>query len=261
VNGPVQALDVRHLLAARRRRGLIAIFDLDGTLAPIAPRPGAARVPQATRRALRALARRPDTIVGIVSGRPLAQVERRVGRGALWLAGLHGCTRRAPRRHVERLWSPLAARRGRALAAVLRAALAPIEGVWVEHKGPLVALHVRGAERLGANRARSVLLTMVPRGWALLEGRRVIEVRPARHPTKADAVRWIRRARRGAAVLYVGDDATDEDAFRALGPRDFAVLVDDPRAARERHRRSTQARYRVPSPGAVAHLVDQLARD
>src|SRR5262249_35987602 len=69
-------LDVSRVLAARRRGGLVAIFDLDGTLAPIAPTPTAARVPAAVRRALGRLARRGDTVVGVASGRPLAEVVR-----------------------------------------------------------------------------------------------------------------------------------------------------------------------------------------
>jgi trehalose 6-phosphate phosphatase len=90
----------------------------------------------------------------------------------------------------------------------------------------------------------------------------VIEFRPARCPTKGDAVRWIARQRPGAAVLYVGDDATDEDAFSALGAGDFGVLVDAERARRERPGggRRTHARHRLTGPAAVARLIDQLVR-
>src|SRR4030095_15434035 len=102
---PVRPLDVARLLDARAAAGLVAIFDVDGTLAPIAPTPDAARVPEDTRRALRRLPRRADTIVGFVSGRPLAQLERLVGRTGVWLAGLHGAVRRAPGGRVRRLWS------------------------------------------------------------------------------------------------------------------------------------------------------------
>jgi hypothetical protein len=99
----VKTLDARRLVAIRRQRGLVAIFDLDGALAPIAPTPESARVSSTTRRALRALARRADTTVGVVSGRHLYQVERLIGAGGLWIAGLHGYVRRAPAGRVERL--------------------------------------------------------------------------------------------------------------------------------------------------------------
>src|SRR5262245_31402692 len=98
-------LDIARLLEARRSGGLVAIFDLDGTLAPIAPTPAAARVSVAARRALRRLVGRADTTVGVVSGRPLAEVMRLVGRRGFWLAGLHGAVRRPPGGGVRRVWS------------------------------------------------------------------------------------------------------------------------------------------------------------
>src|SRR5262249_16833535 len=101
---PVPPLDVAHVLEVRAARGLVAVFDVDGVLAPIAPTPDAARVPPATRRALRLLARRADTVVGIVSGRPLEQVDRLVGHGGFWRAGLHGAARRGPDDPVRLLW-------------------------------------------------------------------------------------------------------------------------------------------------------------
>jgi trehalose-phosphatase len=254
----VTTLDVRRVVAARRQRGLVAIFDLDGTLAPIAPTPASARVPAPTRRALARLARRGDTAVGVVSGRLLGQVERLVGRHGLWLVGLHGYVRRAPGGRAERLWSRTLERQGIAVAAAIRRAVARLHGARVERKGPLVALHVRGATPAGRRRGFAIAAGRCPPNWALLAGRRVIELRPAGCPTKADAVRWVARARPGAPVLYVGDDATDEDAFGALGPRDFAVLVDDRRARAERLRR-TRARYRVAGPAAVGRLVARLA--
>src|SRR5262249_40057132 len=89
-------LDTTLVLEARDRAGLVAIFDLDGTLAPIAPTPARARVSAAVRRGLHRLARKPDMVIGVVSGRPLKQVERLVGGRDLWLAGLHGAVRRRP---------------------------------------------------------------------------------------------------------------------------------------------------------------------
>jgi trehalose-phosphatase len=258
----VKTLDARRLVAIRRQRGLVAIFDLDGALAPIAPTPESARVSSATRRALRALARRADTTVGVVSGRHLYQVERLIGAGGLWIAGLHGYVRRAPAGRVERLWSRPTEQRAIALAAVLRTAVRRIAGARVERKGPVVALHVRAATPPGRRLGLRMASRIRPRSHALLQGRRVIEFRPARCPTKGDAVRWIARQRPGAAVLYVGDDATDEDAFATLGAGDFGVRVDDRGARRERSGRGrrTRARHRLAGPAAVARLIDRLAR-
>jgi len=246
----------------RRRRGLVVICDLDGTLAPVAPSPEQARVPDPVRRALAALARRTDTGVGIVSGRPLRQVERLVDPRGIWLAGIHGFERRVPGGRRERLWSPAQSRRARRLAVALAQAVEGIPGAFVERKGPIVAVHLRRSSPAGRRVARASCTRLCPDGWEIVPGRRVLELRPRASPTKADAVRWIQRFHHGAALLYLGDDVTDEDAFRALGRADFPVLVDDGRLRAERadglpfH---TSARYRLRGPAAVGRLVALLA--
>ncbi len=258
---PVPPLDVARVLDARAAGGLIAVFDVDGTLAPIARTPGAARVPAETRRALRRLARRADTVVGFVSGRPLPQLERLVGRSGVWLAGLHGAVRRAPGEPLRRLWSRDVQETGARLARALSASLAGVRGVMVEPKGPVVAVHTRAASPSGRGRVRDVVRALRPAGWTMLEGRRVVELRPRGLPTKADAMRWIARQRPAATILYVGDDATDEDAFRALRRRDFPVLVDAGRARAEQGvgARPTHARFALAGTDAVRELVERLA--
>src|SRR5262245_53669775 len=139
-------LDLARVLAARRRRGLVAIFDLDGTLAPIAARPEAARVPIATRRAIARLAGRSDTLVGVVSGRPLAQVTARIDHPRIWMAGLHGAVRRAPNGRVVHAngLDVHTAKTADVLARRLVLALSAVPGVRIERKGPIVAVHLRG---------------------------------------------------------------------------------------------------------------------
>ena len=256
----LQPLEVTRVLDARRARGLVAVFDVDGTLAPIAPTPAAAHVPVAIRRALGRLADRNDTLVGIVSGRPLAQLERLVGPG-FWLAGLHGAVRRAPGGRAVSLWSAEVARTGKLLARILAASLRDVPGVVIEPKGPVVAVHVRAASPAGRARVRNVVTRTRPDRWSLLEGRRVFELRPDGLPSKGDAVQWIAAGRPGAAILYAGDDATDEDAFHALRRDDFAVLVGRAAARRERGRAGfrTAARFTLPDTTAVGGLVSALA--
>lgn len=254
-------LPIDDLLRARRRRGLVAIFDVDGVLAPIAPSPELARVPPATRRTLHQLAERPGTLVGVVSGRPLGQVARMVGRDGLWLAGLHGAMRRPPGGRIDRAWTDEQLRRGRQLARGLRLDLAGLANVRIESKGPLVAVHVRGAAAGAAAQAADAAAARCPAGWHVLTGRRVYELRPRGFPDKGDAVRWIRAQRPGSPVLYLGDDTTDEDAFRVLGARDFPVLV-DPHAGSAEHprwRESTSARWTLADVTAAADLLELLA--
>jgi trehalose 6-phosphate phosphatase len=258
---PVPTLDVARVLAARAADGLVAIFDVDGTLAPIAPTPDAARVPPELRRALRRLVRRPDTVVGFVSGRPLPELERLVSRSGTWLAGLHGAVRRSPDAGVRRLWPLEVQRVGDRLALALASALADVRGVVIEAKGPVVAVHTRAASPPGRARVRNVVSSLRPPDWSILEGRRVVELRPTGLPTKADAVSWIAAQRPAAPILYVGDDVTDEDAFRALRRGDFPVVVDAGRALQEQGPGVglTHARFGLPNTDAVRELVEALA--
>jgi trehalose 6-phosphate phosphatase len=257
----VPPLDVAHVLEVRAARGLVAVFDVDGVLAPIAPTPDAARVPAATQRALRRLARRADTVVGIVSGRPLEQVDRLVGPGEFWRAGLHGAARRGPDDPVRLLWPLNVQQEGLRLARALTTSLDGIPGVLVEPKGPVVAVHSRAATPAGRARVRNVVSALRPAGWTLLEGRRVVELRPAGLPTKAEAVQWVAAQRPDAAVLFVGDDATDEDAFRVLRREDFAVAVDAAASRAERGGAAvtTHASSSLPGTDAVQDLVERLA--
>jgi len=252
-------LDVEAVLAARRRRGLVAVFDVDGTLLPIARAPEAVVVPSELRAALAGLAARTDTVLGIVSGRPVADVLRLLGTPHARLVGMHGYERRPPGGPIERRWPPRASSAARSLGRTLRTRIPAHLNLRFEYKGPLLAVHVRGLPPAMRDRVARIVRASCPPDRVVLEGRRVFELRPADAPTKGDGVRWIASALPGAAVLFVGDDVTDEDGFSVLGPRDFPVQVVDPAAVRERAFGTTAARAALGSTDAVRNLVEILA--
>jgi trehalose 6-phosphate phosphatase len=202
--------------AAASPRALLA-FDFDGTLAPIVRRPGGARLPARTRRLLRALAaRRP---VAILSGRARPDLLARLdGLPLRFAVGNHGAEWGAARERAGR------ARNAR-VAALLAARLAGRPGVVIEDKGLSVAVHFRAApDRAAAARAVARALRGV-RGVRAFGGKAVVNVLPAGGPDKGVALRRMLRAARAPAALYVGDDLTDEDAFRVRDPRLVAVRV------------------------------------
>ncbi len=186
----------------------------------------------------------------------------------LFLAGIHGYEARTPGGRVGRRWTTAEEHAGTRLHRTLDAAFRGSSRIRTERKGPVVAVHTRGASPAERRLVRATVRRLRPAGHRLLEGRRVLEVRPASAPTKADAVRWIATARPGAALLYVGDDTTDEDAFRALSNGDVAVLVGGARSAAEqegrrsmRRRRSSPRalRFGLSGPAAVGRLIARLA--
>lgn len=257
---PELQLPIDAVLAARRRRGLVAVFDFDGTLVHIARSPDAVHAIPATAARLETLARRPDTTVGVVSGRPLARLIELVPAPSIWLFGLHGWEHRPPHGVAVSRWPPDALDLGRRQRELIIARLGEPQGERIEDKGPMVAVHTRIATPERRRQVEGVVRDARLPGLELIEGRRVLELRPLGGPTKGTAVRAIAGSRPAAPILYVGDDTTDEDAFAVLGPGDFGVLVDDAHAHEERPQGSaTRARWRVPDTESVLALVRALA--
>ena len=250
------------ILAARRQRGLVAVFDFDGTLVHIARTPEAVHTNPKTSEELTALARRDDTTVGVVSGRPLARLAELVDAPGIWLFGLHGWEHRPPYGVPVRRWPPDALGLARRQREIIATRLGESKGERIEDKGTMVAVHTRNATPERRRQVERVVRDARLPGLELLEGRRVLELRPLGGPTKGTAVRVIAASRPAAPVLYVGDDTTDEDAFAVLGEDDFGILVDDERARHERPQGSaTRAHCRVPDTDAVLHLLHVLASE
>jgi trehalose-phosphatase len=175
---------------------------------------------------------------------------------------LHGWEHRPPNGVAVSRWPPDALGLARRQRDLIAARLGEAQGERIEDKGPMVAVHTRNATPERRGQVERVVRDARLPGLDLIEGRRVLELRPLGGPTKGTAVRAIAGSRPAAPVLYVGDDTTDEDAFAVLGPADFGVLVDDTRAHEERPQGSaTRARWRVPDTESVLRLLHALAAD
>jgi trehalose 6-phosphate phosphatase len=205
------------LLADPSRAGVLS--DIDGTLAPIAERPEQAGVPEAAREVLAELGRR-FGLVGCISGRRAAEARRLVGVDEIAYAGNHGLELLMPGEEEPRLDPGLAGRESE--AAELVAALGPDSlaeaGLRTEDKGPIQAIHWRGAkdERAAEARARQIAADAGRAGLAARWGRKVLELRPPGGGGKDSAVSALLSLDHIAAAIYAGDDRTDLDAFRRL---------------------------------------------
>lgn len=216
------------------------LCDYDGTLAPIVANPATARLSPVMHQVLTALVHHPRYRVAVVSGRALADLQTRVDGATLYLAGNHGLEIVGPgaaycHPAIGRLQPQLAA-----LTPALRHDLEEIPGAWIEDKGLTLTVHFRGVpERFVPLLRRRVLRRLRPaleaRELALRSGKASLEIRPRVQWGKGEAMRWIvehmrlgRPATRGFAV-YMGDDETDEDAFRALDTAGLGVVVGDNR--------------------------------
>lgn len=239
--------------AVRARLGaadaLLTCFDFDGTLAPIVDDPAAAALRPDLGTRLRHLADCPDVTVAVVSGRAVEDLRDRVGIDGIVYAGNHGLewddgTGRT-------VVSEAAASRPAVGAAVerLRDELDDVGGCEVENKGLTATVHFRGTPE---ERTRTVVETVEfvaaeIGGLHVTAGKEIREVRPAVEWGKDRIVDRLRRGRADAVPLFVGDDHTDEDGFRAVDDDGLGVLVGD---------RPSAANIRVPDPDGVASLLD-----
>lgn len=218
---PATAERLEKLLAPLREDPARAaiLTDVDGTLAPIVDRPEQAEIPEEAREVLRELSGR-FGLVGGVSGRRAAEAQRLVGLEGIAYAGNHGLELLLPGEDELR-YDPSLDGREDAAAAHLRGldpGLLEESGLRVEDKGPIQALHWRGAEdeRAAEARAREIAAVAGRAGLDPRWGRKVLELRPVGGGGKASAVAALLGTGDLDAAIYAGDDRTDLDAFRRL---------------------------------------------
>jgi trehalose 6-phosphate phosphatase len=199
-------------------RSAALLTDVDGTLAPIVLRPEEAEVPSRAADLLRALSAR-FGLVGCISGRRAEDARRLVGVEGLAYAGNHGLELLLPGDDSPRLDPALAEPASAApFAAGLDARSLAAAGLRPEDKGPIQALHWRGAsDEAGAEAtAREIAARAAEAGLEPRWGRKVLELRPRAGGGKDAAVSALLATGRLSQAVYAGDDRTDLDAFRRL---------------------------------------------
>jgi trehalose 6-phosphate synthase/phosphatase len=214
---------------------LVVALDYDGTLVPLASTPDRATPDAGLILLLEALARRPQTDVHILSGRPRATLERWLGGLNIGLHAEHGMWSRfagsaqwVQHGPAETGW------KGR-VRPILESFTRATPGSFVEEKEHSLAWHYRltaedypGGSDFGERQAkelRLLLLELLGRSeLTVLPGNRVVEVRPV-GVHKGMLIPRIMERLPGARVLAIGDDTTDEDLFRAVPPGSVTVRV------------------------------------
>ena len=230
------------------RRPLLVASDYDGVLSPLVGDPSAAAPEPGAARAVDRLSGIEGVTVAMVSGRGVQDLQTTSGfTGALRWVGSHGAELDGP------LTGELADRRD-ALVRLLEPVVTRLSGARLEVKPASVAVHVREVpDRLAAVALLEEVDRLADPSLTKKPGKEVLEL-AVTDADKGTALRRLRSETGAAAALYLGDDVTDEDGFRALEPGDITIKVGEG---------DTAARYRVADvPGAVAvleHLADLLA--
>jgi trehalose 6-phosphate phosphatase len=229
-------------LEAVEGRRLLVALDYDGTLAEICSVPSEAHpLPGATDQ-LGRLARRPSTAVAVISGRPLADLERFLGppEGVV-LVGEHGA-----------VWAGRPVTRPPGFDRVreaLEAVAAETPGAWIEVKATSMVFHTRQvADDQAATAAALATLAGLDHDLFHL-GKRVIDVGFVR-TSKGEALETLIEQYTPDVVVFVGDDTTDETAFAVLRPGDIGVKVGEG---------PTAARFRIGGPAEVLGVLGRIA--
>ncbi|MYC31710.1 MAG: trehalose-phosphatase [Chloroflexi bacterium] len=241
--------------------GTLLLLDFDGTLSDIAPRPEDATLRPGNADLLESLNRKPGSTVGILSGRSLDDVRRRVGVPGLEYGGNHGLEIAGPHLQYRHPHAAAAIAQFAELAALLDASLAAIPGARVENKTLTLTVHYRQTPaehhaRVGAI-VNDAAEPAIAAGTArITTAKAAIELRPSIDWNKGRALELIRsRLAPDAFPIYIGDDATDEDAFGAAqAAGGFGIFVGPSDSA-------TRAGYRLDSPAAVTDALAELASE
>jgi len=207
----------------------LLILDYDGTLAPFQTDPQQAVPYPGIRRILDRLMTETDTRVAIVSGRWSQDLKPLLGLQhipELW--GIHGWERCLPDGRCETAKLPEPALQALAQADTWISEIRA-RGGRTELKPASLAIHWRGL----APRAIEEIRALVTSNWQIYARDRGLELHPfdggleLRIPgrNKGDAVRTLQDEMPDAATAYLGDDFTDEDAFKALRGEAIGVLV------------------------------------
>jgi trehalose-phosphatase len=237
----------------QQAQNLFLFLDYDGTLTPIGSRPELALCPPQVRRHLEELRDLPGVYLGIISGRALNDLRAKVGVTGIIYVGNHGLEMEHPDGRHQKGSSSARTRELRRITRNLRSSLEEIPGILFEEKGPILSVHYRNVPQEFLVRIPQVLESELKQWsdrWRVACGKMVLEIQPNIDFHKGKAVSEILKTFPPPAVLpiYLGDDQTDEDAFRVLKGRGISVFVGSERLP-------SKADYFLRSPDEVQEFL------
>ena len=229
---------------------ILLLLDYDGTLTPIVKTPDLAILSSNSRRLLKKLSTR--VVLGIISGRSLRKIKSLVRIPGIIYAGNHGLEieyagvqwRYPGIKEFSNILDDI--------AGVLQKKLGNIRGIALEHKGLTLAVHYRKANKRYWPYVEEAFNSAVSaRKVKTVKGKRVFEAKPLIKWDKGKAaLKIIHKMKCSVLPLYIGDDITDEDAFKAVKNKGITVYVGRPR--------NSCAEYFVWNVGEVIKLLRKI---
>ena len=243
----------------------LLLCDYDGTLTPIVDNPEMANLTNNMSKLIAGLVHKPGVIVAIVSGRALADIKEHVNISGVIYAGNHGFEIEGPDIQFIHPLTDEISSIIHLMGTVLKRAMSQCKGVIVEDKGMTLSVHYRLVDDDQLPRVNAAFESTVGTARKLgkiktTSGKKVHEVRPAIPWHKGNAVQLIfnrvSHSRKKGEVLpiYLGDDLTDEDAFKSVNKLNgISILVGEAT-------RTSSADYYLNSIPEVNTLLTELLK-
>ena len=252
--------NLRHILPRIKKSDRILLFlDYDGTLTPIVKRPGDAILSKRARATLKALSNNKKAVISVVTGRVLCQIKKLIRLKGIYYAGCHGLEFK---KRNKGSMQPVAKKSKKTIRAIKKRLIRGLKGISsyeIEDKGIILALHYRRVKRRDLARLRKVFREATApynKRIKIAKGKKVFEVRPPVDWDKGRYCQGLLKAvrRKGERILpiYIGDDVTDEAAFKALKSKGITVFV-------KGEKKSSLAEYYVDSVREVIKFLDILS--
>ncbi|WP_057937783.1 trehalose-phosphatase [Algoriphagus resistens] len=236
----------------------ILFLDYDGTLTPIVSNPKDAVLSEVTKKIIKDLSE--YITIAIISGRDRKDAESMIGLPNLIYAGSHGFDIKGPnglQKQHEQGQETLPAL-DKAEARLIEN-LANVASVQVERKKYAIAVHYRNVEKESIEQVKSAVAAEAAQHPKLKKGygKKILELKPDLDWDKGKALRWLMEELRSDTYeqtpVFIGDDITDEDAFKAIRGKGTGIIVGA-------HDEETAASYSLQNVDEVNLFLTELKR-
>jgi len=242
---------------------ILLFLDYDGTLTPIAETPNKAVISREAKDLLNKLSKKSHCSVAIISGRSLNDIKGLVGLKDIIYVGNHGLEIEGPKIKFESHVMPR-------LKAIIRhiyedavSKLSKIKGVLIEDKRLAISVHYRLVDKKDIQEFLSIFNEItdsyIVRSKIKVDsGKKVYEIKPPGMWDKGEVVLWLLvrqqflSGKNKIFPVYIGDDVTDENAFKVLKNKGLTIFVGE--------KASSEAQYYLKTTEEVTEFL-KLIRD
>lgn len=248
----------------KKYKHILLFLDYDGTLTPIVKRPELAVLSRGMRCLIESLRDSERFIVCLVSGRSITDLKARVGVEGIIYVGNHGLELEGPGTRFINAKARKSRMLLKRISKKLDTSLRPIAGVILEDKGLSLTLHYRLVKKKDIPTVKALFDEVVKPYCSRKEvrvgsGKQVLEVRPFTGRDKGKATLWVLRRFKvrlktdNIVPVYMGDDWTDESAFKILNDKGVTIFVGGANP-------DTTAQLFLRTPKEVGKFLGRLAR-